>query len=582
MKHFIQLNQFLKPYKWYILAGFLFIVLSKIFAIFPARFISQAFDEVKQALETAHLSNSSAIYKEITNYALMIVGAALVNGFFLFLTRQTIIVASRKIEYDIKNTIYEQYQQLSRSFYKKHNTGDLMSRIGEDVSKVRMYFGPAIMYSMNLTVLFILVIATMLSISIELTLYTLLPLPFLALLIYYVSKTIHQKSEQVQIKLAGLSTNTQESFSGIRVIKSFDTSSYMKSKFTDQNQAYYSASLSLAKTNALFHPFMILLIGLSTILTIYIGGRLCAEGKVSTGNIAEFVIYVNMLTWPVASLGWVTSLTQRALASYKRIDYFLKINPEIVNQKNAQQYNFGDIKLNNVSLKYQDTGIEALKKINLTISKGSTIGIVGKTGSGKSSLASLISRMYDCTEGTIEIDQKNISSINLFQLRDHIAMVNQDVFLFSQTIAQNIVFGLKRSYTNQEIVWAAQQACVDENIKQLKDQYQTLLGERGVNLSGGQKQRISIARALIKDADILILDDCLSAVDTETEHQITQNIKTLTKEKTCIIIAQRVSTVRHADCIITLDEGRIVQQGTHEQLIKTKGFYQDLYHKQQI
>ncbi len=583
MSSFFALNRYLAPYKLPLLLGVVFIVFSKIFALFPARIISKSFDEITRILEL-NLATEALIEKALPvvgTYGLYIVGAALINGFFLFLTRQTIIVVSRKVEFDLKNKLYRHYQALPVQFYKQNNTGDMMNRISEDISRIRMYFGPAIMYSINLVVLFILVISTMVSIHPLLSLYCLTPLPFLALTIYFVSRTIHKKSEKVQGQLSNLSTYTQETFAGIRVIKAFDIEKRRISSFITESETYKTYALSLAKTNALFHPFMILLIGLSTIATIYIGGKLTIKGEVSTGNIAEFVIYVNMLTWPVASLGWVTSLTQRALASFKRVNAFLQHPIKDQSSKSLSPFTFGDISISNASYTYPETGIKALDNISLNIPKGSSLGIVGKTGSGKSTLLEILSKTIAFDTGTLCIDHTNYTELSDAELRDHIGYVPQDVFLFSDTIEENIGFGLLDSQDkNKRVIQVAQKACIHTEIEQLPKGYQTLLGERGVNLSGGQKQRISIARGLIKNPHILLFDDCLSAVDTKTEQSILQMILSKNNQQTLCMISQRIAGVKHCDQIIVLDQGKIIQQGTHDQLKKQDGFYKTLAEKE--
>jgi ATP-binding cassette subfamily B multidrug efflux pump len=589
MKSLKELNKYILRYKWRLFSGVFFITISNIFAIFPAQVIRHAFDLVKESVHLHSIYEGLAFQKEMYEsittsllfYGGLVLLFSILKGLFMFFMRQTIIVMSRMIEYDLKNDIYAQYQKLDTSFYKKNNTGDLMNRISEDVSKVRMYIGPAIMYTFNLTVLFILVITTMISVNPKLTLYVVLPLPILSISIYYVSTIINKKSEKVQQQLSALSTFTQESFSGIRILKAYNRELDAESKFTSVCEDYKKVNLNLVKVNAVFHPMMILLIGLSTIITIYIGGQLAINGEITTGNIAEFVIYVNMLTWPVAAVGWVTSLIQRAAASQKRINEFLNATPDIINPTEDSFDIKGEVSFKNVSFTYSDSGIEALKNISFNIPKGETIAILGRTGSGKSTLASLITRQYDVTSGEISIDNKDIRTVNLNDLRSEIGYVPQEVFLFSDTIKNNIAFG-QSDIDFSVIKQAASDADILENINEFKTKFDTKVGERGITLSGGQKQRISIARAIIKEPKILIFDDCLSAIDTETEERIINNLKRIMVNKTTIIISHRVSSVKHANNIIILDDGNITETGNHKELIDKKGVYYDLYNKQQI
>jgi len=488
---------------------------------------------------------------------------------------------SRLIEYDMKNAIFEQYQNLELAFYRKNNTGDLMNRISDDVSKVRMYFGPAIMYTINLVVLFTFVITAMLNVNVELTVYVLTPLPLLSIGIYYVSNIINKKSEVIQRQLSAINTYVQEAFSGIRVIKAYNQQLDKEAYFKNELEDYKNKNLDLVKVNAVFMPLMTLLIGVSTIMTIFIGGRLAMDGQISMGNIAEFVIYVNMLTWPVASLGWVTSLVQRAAASQERINEFMDTKASIVNPSKEQMEINGNIEFKNVSFTYPDSGIKALQNISLKINAGESVAILGRTGAGKSSLASLVSRLYDPDNGSILIDGKDIKTLNLDILRKSVGYVPQDVFLFSETIAENIAFGTQLAISREEIEQAAKNAEIYDNIKGFPNGFETKLGERGITISGGQKQRISIARAIVGKPHILIFDDCLSAVDTETEKGIINNLTSVMKDKTTLIISHRVSSVAHCDQIFVLDDGKVLEQGTHESLLKNESSaYAELYRKQ--
>ncbi|MCH2216214.1 MAG: ABC transporter ATP-binding protein/permease [Flavobacteriales bacterium] len=616
MRALAHLNKYLWRYKWQLILGMLFIVASNLFGIYAPRLIREAFDLITQTLEVyskeidapyslalppsvaitqeilgldpsdfQDLSSKKGIAAAITLLSVFLAGfylfVSLLKGVFLFFTRQTIIVMSRLIEFDLKNEVYDHYQKLSLGFYRRNNTGDLMNRISEDVSQVRMYLGPAIMYSINLVVLAILAIGAMLSVNVELTLYVLMPLPLLSVSIYYVSRIMNERSEKVQRQQSKLSTLTQEAFSGIRVLKAYNRQEFIQNNFARECNTYKSLSLRQVKVDALFMPAIILLIGLSTIITIYVGGIKAIQGEITIGNIAEFVIYVNMLTWPFASVGWVTSLVQRAAASQERINEFLHTAPEIVNKNSEPSKIAGNIIFENVSFSYTDSGIEALKNINLSVPKGSTLAIIGRTGSGKSTIANLICRLYDASSGHITIDQQPIEEINLNDLRCAIGYVPQDVFLFSDTIANNIAFGLDSEVATSKLIRdASQKAYVEHNIEDFPDKFETLLGERGINLSGGQKQRVSIARAIARKPQILIFDDCLSAVDTETEEKILNNLQMVMNGKTTILISHRISTVKTADQIIVLDSGIILEQGTHHQLVAKKGEYYALYQKQ--
>lgn len=591
MKHLLHLNRYFRKYIWHFTGGILFVAISNLFAIFPAQIIRYAIDFVQDTLVVYPVFSApefSAFYSGLLTRAILLFSAvvialALLKGYFMYLMRQTIIVMSRLIEYDLKNEIFDKYQQLSMAFYKRNNTGDLMNRISEDVSRVRMYIGPAIMYTINLAVLFIMVIVTMLSVNPLLTAYVLTPLPVLSLLIYWVSKQINHRSEMVQAKLSDLSTFVQEAFSGIRVIKAYNRLPEREQEFASHCNDYKNTSLGLVKVNALFMPAMILLIGLSTILTIYIGGLLTIEGKVSPGNIAEFVIYVNMLTWPVASVGWVTSLVQRAAASQKRINEFLHADNEIENPSKTPFSPAGHVRFDHVSFVYPDSGVRALTDVSFEVNAGQSLAIVGHTGSGKSTIANLLCRLYDPTSGTVYVDEQDVHHLNLDHYRDSIGYVPQEVFLFSDTISNNISFSTSVEDTDTAAVkQAAMDAGVYDNIVEFPQGFETRVGERGITLSGGQKQRISIARAIVKKPQILIFDDCLSAVDTETEERILQNLKRLMAGKTTIIISHRVSSVKHCDEIIVLDEGKVIERGNHHQLIQRKGVYFDIHEQQQL
>jgi ATP-binding cassette subfamily B protein len=586
MKALAQLNVYFKRYKWMLILGILFITISNFFGVLAPGLIRNAFDSIGEWIAKANVEGMTrevvleGAMKAALWYAFMYMIYTLLKGLFLFFTRQTIIVMSRLIEYDMKNDIYKKYQELSLSFYRRNNTGDLMNRISEDVSRVRMYLGPAVMYITNLAVLFVLVIYRMLDINATLTLYVLAPLPVMAFLVYFVSKKINQKSEAVQEQQSTLTTHAQEAFSGIRVVKSYGREKDIQDAFRLESELYKTRVLSLVRTDALFAPIITLLIGLSTVLTIYIGSRQAILGEISVGTIAEFVVYVNMLTWPFATVGWVSSLIQRASASQQRINEFLNETPEIQNKVTEQHELQGKIEFRNVSFTYPESGIKALQNVSFSIEPGQTLAIIGKTGSGKSTVSTLVARLFDATSGDVLIDSTRIDQINLDKLRSSIGYVPQDVFLFSDTIANNISFGLKDNITRERIEQAAKDAVIYDNIMEFKEGFETVVGERGVTLSGGQKQRVSIARAIIREPKILIFDDCLSAVDTETEDQILKNLRRIMQGRTSILVSHRVSTVRHADKIIVLQNGSIAEEGTHQALIDKKGIYFDLYRKQ--
>ncbi len=587
MKSLRYLNKYLLKYKYRLLLGLIFTVISNFFQILPAQVVRHSFNLIREGISLHSLydglNQQAEVYDIFANsilvYGVIILLMALLRGVFLFFVRQTIIVMSRLIENDLKNEIYEHYQSLPLSFYRKNNTGDLMARISEDVSRVRMYLGPAIMYGINLVVLFVMVIPYMLSVNVKLTMYTLIPLPILAISIYYVNNIIERKSDEIQKSLSGITTFVQEAFSGIRVLKSFVREDDSHNNFTTASNVYKDKSLDLNFVNSLFFPLVLFLVGLSTIITVYIGGQEVINGTITPGNIAEFLIYVNMLTWPVTSLGWTASLVQRAAASQARINEFLHTENDIVSRQNISRKIKGDIVFENVDFVYPDTHIHALKNISFRIKHGETLAVIGNTGSGKSTIANLLPRMYDATGGRILIDGIDVRDYNLESLRSQIGYVPQDVFLFSDSIRNNIGFGLP-SITEEQMVQAAKDADVYENIMRFPEQFETKLGERGITLSGGQKQRVSIARALVREPSILILDDSLSAVDTKTEDAILNSLRRIMVDRTSIIISHRVSSVKLADRILVLDDGVIVQHGTHEELIRQEGLYKVLYERQ--
>lgn len=588
MKDLAYLNKFFYKYRWRLIPGVIFVVISNIFGVLPAKVIQIAFDLVTENISIYRLfdgfERQKLVYETIS-YSLLLFGLtvlilALLRGIFLFCMRQTIILMSRHIEYDLKNEIYQHYQELSLSFFRRNNTGDLMNRVTEDVSRVRMYAGPAIMYTINTIVLFLLVIIAMISVNLKLAIYSLLPLPILALTIYYVHNIINQRSEKIQERLSRLSGFVQETFSGIRVIKSYVREKDIQEKFAAESNAYKKDSLALVQVQATFYPTMLLLVGLSTIATVYIGGIEVMNGTITSGNIAEFIVYVNQLTFPVTSLGWVTSLIQRAAASQKRINEFLETKPEI-SFNNNEKFDFeGHVQFKNVSFIYPDTGIKALDNISFEVNPGEFVAIIGRTGSGKSTIANLLMRMYDPTGGEILIDRTPIDKLNLTHFRSQVGFVPQEVFLFSDTIANNIAFGESSKTEIDKIEQAAKDAAVYHNITEFEEGFETMIGERGITLSGGQKQRISIARALIKNPRLLVFDDCLSAIDTRTEEEILSNLGRNLSGKTSIIIAHRVSTIKNADKIIVLENGKIVEQGSHKSLLETNGVYRDMYEKQ--
>ena len=578
MKALKHLNKYFYKYRYRLIIGVIITIISKIFVLFTPRFVGDSINIISDKL-AGKISYDVFKTELITNVSL-IIGAAIVAGILTFLMRQTIINVSRYIEYDLKNEIYQHYQVLSLNFYKSNRTGDLMNRISEDVGKVRMYVGPALMYTINTITLFTVAIIYMVNTAPILTLYTLLPLPILSVSIYKLSRLINKRSTIVQQSLSTLSTYAQETFSGISVIKSYGIEPKTNSEFADLSAENRQKQINLTKVQALFFPLMILLIGVSNLIVIYVGGMQYMNGEIENiGTIAEFIIYVNMLTWPVATVGWVTSLVQQAEASQERINEFLKTEPEIKNTANELTPIKGNIEFKNVSFVYPDTNIQALKDVSFTLKSGETLAILGKTGSGKSTILDLIGRLYDIENGNILVDNTTISKLNLYSLRESIGYVPQDAFLFSDTIKNNIMFG-KENATDEEVIEAAKDAKVHKNIIGFSKGYDTILGERGITLSGGQKQRVSIARAIIKKPEILLFDDCLSAVDTETEEKILKNLVRLTKDKTTIIVSHRVSSAKNADQIIVLEDGKIIQTGNHENLISVEGYYKELYTKQ--
>lgn len=583
MSPLFYLNKYLIRYKWRLILGALFLLISNYFGIKMPKVVGNAVNEFDKYIN----SGNDVIFNDLLMLGLYLAGIymlySLLKGVFLFFTRQTIIVMSRLIEFDLKNEIYDHYQKLSFNFYKRNSTGDLMNRISEDVTKVRMYLGPGIMYTLNLSFLFILGIIQMLNTNPTLTLYALAPLPIMSVLIYFVSSTINKKSEVVQQQQSLMSTIVQESFAGIRVLKSHIRESFALNRFKKEAEEYKDRAVSLERTNAFFMPTILLLIGLSNILTIYVGGIQVYNKEIPPGQIAEFIFYVNMLTWPFATVGWVTSIIQRASASQKRINEFLDVEPEKDDRDGINHKFEKEIIFKNVGLTYENSGIQALKNLNFKIRSGETIGIIGRTGSGKSSLAYLLTRFVAPSEGEIIVDNEKMQNIQLHDWRQQISYVPQDHFLFSDTIRNNILFGIESGeYNEEKLIDAAKNADIHNNIMNFPDQYDTLLGERGINLSGGQKQRLSIARAFIKNSDFLILDDALSAVDTETEERILKAIKTTSNNRTTIIISHRISSIKYADKILVLENGEIAELGTHDELIQKEGIYYNIFKKQEL
>ncbi len=581
-------NPHIFRYKWHFLGGVLFVILSTLLTIFPAQLVRYSFDLVNEGVDLYHLyagtQAQAGVYqlfgRNVLFYGMLIIALALLRGIFLFFMRQTLIVMSRLIENDQKNQIYQHYQSLPLSFYRRHSTGDLMSRISEDVGRVRMYLGPGIMYFLQLVVLFILVVPLMLLVNVRLTVLTLLPLPILSASIFYVNNLIEKKSDDIQRALAAMTTFTQEAFSGIRVLKSFVRQQDSYEQFQVSTNEYKDKSLSLNFVNSLFFPLIMFLVGISTIVTVWIGGQEVIRGTITTGSIAEFIIYVNLLTWPVTALGWTSSLVQRAEASQVRINEFLDEKTDIVSRHDVVREIAGDIVFDHVTFTYPDTGIQALRDVSFRIRPGQTLAVIGNTGSGKSTIAALLCRLYDVTDGTIAVDGVDVRDYALTSLREQIGYVPQDVFLFSDSIRHNINFGLDQP-DEARMAQAARDADVYDNIIRFPEGFDTKVGERGITLSGGQKQRVSMARALVKEPKILILDDSLSAVDTKTENVILDSLQRVMKNRTSLIISHRVSSVKLADEILVLDDGQIVQHGPHATLMaEPNGLYRALYERQ--
>ncbi len=585
MRALKSVNKYLWKYKWLFLTGTLFVGLANVFQVYAPHYIGDMIDLVTTNYDAIVSGNNNDlaenVYRSVLISGLLFLGFTVLRGIFMFFMRQTIIVMSRNIEYDQKNDLFKHYTTLTPAFFKKNNTGDLMSRVAEDVGRVRQYVGPALMYFMNLVFNFAFGIWMMVSINPTLTLYVLLPLPILSISIYYVNSIINRKSEAIQAQLSNLTSIAQESFSGIRVIQAYARERSTGQYFERECDEYKNLSLSLSRVDALFQPLMVLLIGMSVLITIFVGGWQVMEGKLSTGDLAEFLFYVNMMTWPVTSLGWVVSIIQRAAASQKRIDEFLLTQPNVQASNLPERKLSGNIRFSNVSFTYPDTGVQALKNINFEIREGEKVAIVGKTGSGKTTIADLMFRLYDVDAGAIEFNNINIKKYNLADLRNGISTVPQDVFLFSDTIRNNIAFGNK-SANLEAIIQYAQFASINNEIEAFRDGYQTLVGERGVTLSGGQKQRISIARAFMKEAPIIILDDCLSAVDAATEKRIMSNMRDYLDKKTAVIITHRIFSLISFDRIIVLDDHTVIENGTHEALMQMKGLYYQMYESQRL
>lgn len=578
MKSLSYLNKYFIKYKWHMLLGVLFIILSNYFGVQMPMFVKSTVDNLFQKTDLKNFSDFLTLMLKIGGFYMFL---AFMKGLFLFCLRQSIIIMSRLVEFDLKNEIYDQYQKLDYSFFKRNNTGDLMNRISEDVSQVRMYLGPGVMYTLNLAVLFTMIVSQMVSINATLTLFVLLPLPLMSYLIYKVSSKMNKLSHQVQQEQSNMSTLIQETFSGIRVVKAYNREKEVTTKFESSADEYKKRNMKLVLVNALFMPTITFLIGLSTILSIYIGGLMTYDNTITLGEIVAFIFFVNNLTWPFASVGWVTSIIQRAAASQERINDFLKEKPEIKNTNNKPFTFKGEIEFRNVSYTYPNSGIEAIKQLSFKINANETFAVVGRTGSGKSTILNLLMRQFDPSEGEILIDNQNIKEINIHDFRKQTGVIPQDVFLFSDTIGNNIKFGSnEKNVSDEELITITQKAHVYHNIEQFPDKFDTLLGERGVNLSGGQKQRVSIARALIRKPSLLLMDDCLSAVDTETEEIILQNLKSDETVQTSVIVSHRISSLRNANQIIVIEDGKKVETGSHQELINLGGIYAEMYKKQ--
>lgn len=580
MKELKKLNVLFAKYKWQFIGGIIVTIISRWLSLYLPKYVGKIINLLND-YDKGLITDKEAMKDDLVLYILIILGSTLLAAVLTFVMRQLIIVVSRHLEYDLKNIVYQQYQRLSLGFYKQNRTGDLMNRISEDVSKVRMYMGPAIMYSINMITLFAVVIPAMIDTAPSLAIYTIIPLPILSIAIYVISREINKRATLVQEYLSNLNTISQEAFSGISVIKAYNLAPQMNEQFTQVSNDSKDKNIDLARIQALFFPLMVLLIGLSNIMVIYIGGKQVIEGTIDVGTIPEFLIYVNMLTWPVAIVGWVTNMIQQAEASQKRINEFLDIDPAIKNLNESPTPIKGNIAFKNVNFTYDDTNIHALKNVSFEIEAGKTLAILGKTGSGKSTILELIGRLYDIDNGSLEIDGTEINQLNLDDLRKSIGYVPQDAFLFSDTIGKNIAFG-KKDASQEEIEAAAKNAVVHKNISSFTKGYETVLGERGITLSGGQKQRVSIARAIIKSPKILLFDDCLSAVDTETEEKILNNLKKITKDTTTVIVSHRVSSAKNADQIIVLEDGNIIERGNHDSLLADKGYYAELFANQML
>ncbi len=590
MKALFALNHYIWRYRTLVILGILVVTISNLFAVYPAQVVRIAINMVSEVLGLfslfhgfrASASLQGLLAGNLVLFGVLVLLMAAIRGIFLFFTRQTLIVMSRKVEYDLRSDLFQKFQELTLSFYRRHRTGDLMARLTEDVSRVRMYLGPGIMYTLNTITLFVVTVSTMVMVNWELTLYALIPLPALSFLIYFVESIVLQRSESVQEQLSKLTTYTQEMFSGIRVVKAYVKEEDSVNRFNQATEVYKDKSMKLAAVDAFFFPLVVFLVGLSIILTVWIGGERVISGQLSLGNIAEFIIYINLLTWPIISLGWVTTLVQRAAASQARLNALMSETPEIDFPEEGPEVNDAGLSFNDVSYTYPDTGIRAVQKVTFTLQPGQKLGIVGPTGSGKSTLCALIPRLLDPQHGTISFSSKALKAYTRDGLRKSIGYAPQDVFLFSDTVAGNIAFG-HMDATQEEIERAATRSAVHHNIEEFQEGYQTVVGERGVTLSGGQKQRISLARAWVREPKLLILDDVLSAVDTKTEETVLNHLRdfrTLHPETAVIQVAHRFSCVQDSDLILVIENGKITQQGTHEALIREPGFYSRIYQKQ--